>query len=66
MRHHLDIIATNYRLDKKKFTEFALKPENYNKFGIINENGFVTTCTWFSNDLIEAFKKQEELCLKQE
>jgi len=61
MRHHLNIIASNYGLDKEKFTEFALKPHNYNKYGIINKNGFVTTSTFFSDDLINDFKKEYDL-----
>jgi len=59
MRHHLDIIATNYKLDKQKFTEFALKKENYDRFGIVNENGFVTTSTFFTDNLVSEFKKQQ-------
>jgi len=61
MRHHLNIIASNYKFDKEKFTEFALKPQNYNKYGIINENGFVTTSTFFTDALVFAFKKEYEL-----
>ncbi len=58
MRHDLNIIAKHNNFDKDKFTEFALRPENYNKHGINNENGFVTTSTLFSTELIADFKKQ--------
>ena len=61
MRHHLNIIASNYNLDKEKFTEFALRKENYNKYGIVNETGFITTSTFFSDSLVRDFKKENKL-----
>jgi hypothetical protein len=60
MRHHLNIIAAIYKFDKKDFTDFALKPENYNKHGILNENGFVTTSTMFSEGLVDSYKNHLE------
>lgn len=53
MKHDINIIASNYKLDKEKFREFALK-YSY-KYGIINENGFVTTSTSFGDSLIKDF-----------
>ena len=57
MRHNLETVADNFHLDKQKLTEFALKPENYNKYGIINDNGYITTSTAFTDKLVEDFKK---------
>jgi hypothetical protein len=53
MRHDINIIASNYKLDKEKFREFALKYES--KYGIINESGLVTTSTSFCDDLVDDF-----------
>lgn len=61
MRHNLNTIADNYNLNKEKLIEFALKHENYNKYGIINENGHITTSTWFTNDLIKDFREHINL-----
>lgn len=54
MRHHLKIVANNFRVNEKELEEFALK--NPRKYGIDNENGFITTSTMFTEDLIKDFK----------
>ena len=57
MRHHLKIVAKNAQISQKELEEFALK--NKRKYGIQDENGFITTSTLFTNDLINDFKKQQ-------
>jgi len=54
MRHHLKIVARNFQVDQKELEEFAL--ENPKKYGIDNENGFITTSTWWTEDLIRDFR----------
>jgi len=54
MRHHLKTVASNFSLDAKKLTEFALK--NPTHYGIDDDKGFVTTSTWFTKQLVEDFK----------
>jgi hypothetical protein len=58
MRNDINIVARNFRLNKTKLKEFALKPEN-EKYSITNENGFVTIPTSSTNEFVEAFKKQQ-------
>lgn len=58
MRHHLKIIASNFRIDEEKLTEFALK--NPTKYGIDNENGFVTTSTFYTEKLVKDFKSESD------
>ena len=53
MRHHLNVIASNYQFDKQDFTDFALKDKR--KYGIEDEDGFVTTSTLFSDKLIKDY-----------
>ena len=57
MRHHLKIVALNFQISQKELEEFALK--NKRKYGIQDENGFITTSTWHTEDLINDFKKQQ-------
>jgi putative heme iron utilization protein len=54
MRHHLKIVAKNFKVDEKELTDFALK--NKRKYGIDVEGNFVTTSTMFSEDLVKDFK----------
>lgn len=56
MRHHLKIVAKNFQVDQKELEEFALKTPI--KYGIDNENGFITTSTLFTEDLIDDFKNK--------
>lgn len=56
MRHHLKIVASNFRLNENELTAFAL--QNPRKYGIDNENGFVTTSTSFTQSLVEDFRKE--------
>jgi hypothetical protein len=56
MRHHLKIVASNFRLNENELTAFAL--ENPRKYGIDNDNGFVTTSTSFTKSLVDDFKKE--------
>ena len=56
MRHHLKIVASNFKLDQKALEDFALK--NPCKYGIDNENGFITTSTMFTEELVEDFKNR--------
>jgi len=58
MRHHLKITASNFKIDEQKLTTFAL--ENHRKYGIIDENGFVTTSTWYTDNLVKDFKNQNK------
>ena len=59
MRHHLKIVASNFKLDQKALEDFALK--NPCKYGIDNENGFITTSTMFTEELVEDFKNSQKL-----
>jgi hypothetical protein len=54
MKHHLKIVAKNFKLDEKKLTEFALL--NPRKYGIEKQGDFVTTTTLFTETLVEEFK----------
>jgi len=54
MRHNLKQIAQNFRLPLRGFIEFALK--NPNKFGIDEENGIVTTSTFWTELLVQEFR----------
>ena len=63
MRHHLKIVASNFRLNENELTEFALK--NPRKYGIDNDNGFVTTSTSFTQRLVEDFKEELKLTAKK-
>lgn len=57
MEHHLKIVASNFQLDEKKLTEFALK--NKSRYGIVNNKGFVTTTTLFTQRLVDDFQSTE-------
>lgn len=54
MRHDINIIASNYKLNKDELRSFALA--NKSKYGIDDENGFITTSTSFTLDLVTDFK----------
>lgn len=56
MRHHLKIIAKNFNLNQKELEEFALKTPR--KYGIDNENGFISTSTFYTIDLVNDFKNK--------
>ena len=56
MTHLLKTIAYNFRIDYDLLEKFALEPANYKKFGIDYDGYNYNTTTWYSNDLIEAFK----------
>lgn len=56
MRHHLKIVASNFKVDQKQLENFALK--NKKRYGIEDENGFITTSTMYTEDLIRDFKKE--------
>ncbi len=58
MRHHLKTVAKNFNVNRKELEEFALK--NPRKYGIDNENGFITTSTLFTEDLIKDFKNENK------
>ena len=60
MEHTLNEIATIFSLDEEKLTEFALLPINRHKYGILNEHGVITTTTFFSDSLINDFKKETQ------
>ena len=55
MEHNIKNIAYNHHLNSTALTRFACAFQN--KYGILNDNGFVTTTTWFVNDLINDFKE---------
>lgn len=57
MEHHLKIVARNYHLDQKELEEFAL--QNPKKYGISNVDGFITTTTWYTEDLIKDFSENK-------
>lgn len=59
MRHHINIVARNFGIDKAKFEQYALG--NITKFGLENDNGFITVSTSRSEDLVEAFKYHDGL-----
>lgn len=59
MQHHLKIVAKNFKVNQKELEIFALK--NPKKYGIENNNGFITTTTMFTEDLIKDFKNSK-LC----
>lgn len=54
MTHHLKIVASNFRLNEKALTDFALK--NKSKYGIEKRGNFVTTTTSFTNNLVNDFQ----------
>jgi hypothetical protein len=56
MRHHLKIVAKNFKVDEKKLTEFALL--NPRRYGIEQQGDFITTTTLFTETLIEDFKNK--------
>lgn len=56
MRHHLKIVARNFNVDQKELELFAL--ENKKKYGIDNDNGFITTSTMYTEELIKDFKNE--------
>lgn len=58
MRHDINTIARNYMLNRQRFRDFALL--NMSKYGIDNENGFITTSTWYTNDLVADFKSVDQ------
>lgn len=58
MRHDINTVARNFMLNRKRFRDFAL--DNASKYGIDNENGFVTTSTWYTNDLVADFKSVDQ------
>lgn len=58
MQHHLKIIAKNFRLNQKDLEELALK--NPRKYGINNNNGFITTTTLFTETLIKDFTNEQD------
>jgi len=60
MEHTLKEIATIFSLDEEKLTEFALLPIKRHKDGILNEHGVITTTTFFSDSLINDFKKETQ------
>ena len=57
MRHHLKLVAKHFQVDQTELENFALK--NKKKYGIDDENGFITTSTTYTEDLIRDFKKEE-------
>ena len=57
MEHHLKIVANNFKLDQKELEEFALKTPR--KYGINNRNGFITTTTLFTSELVNDFKNSK-------
>jgi hypothetical protein len=59
MIHTLKSISNIFKLDEQKLTEFALN--NPIKYGIISESDKYTTSTWFTNNLVKDFKKNELL-----
>lgn len=58
MRHHLKIVARNFNVDQNKLEIFAL--ENKKKYGIDNDNGFITTSTMYTEELINDFKNENQ------
>jgi hypothetical protein len=58
MRHDINTIARNYHLDRNRFRDFAQL--NQSKYGIDIDNGFMTTSTWYTNDLVADFKAVDQ------
>lgn len=59
MTHHLKIVASNFQLNEKELTEFAL--QNKSRYGIEESGDFVTTSTSFTKMLVDDFKKKNEI-----
>jgi len=57
MRHHLKIVASIFKVNQQDLEDFALK--NKRKYGIVDENGFITTSTMFTEELIKDFKNEQ-------
>lgn len=55
MRHDINSIARHYKLDKDMFRVFALN--NKSKYGIDDKNVFITTSTFYTDDLVNDFKE---------
>jgi hypothetical protein len=58
MRHLVSDVAKNFRIDPIALTRFAIR--YHNKYGIIAENGKVTTSTSFSDALVKDFETAKE------
>ena len=56
MRHNLKTIAQNFSLPLRGFIEFALASPN--QYGIDEENGIVTTSTFFTDLLVRDFRAE--------
>lgn len=54
MRHDINQIASNFHLNRKRFRDFA--QANHNKYGVVIEGSYMTTSTWYTNDLVADFK----------
>lgn len=57
MRHHLKIVARIFNVNQQELEDFARK--NKRKYGIEDENGFITTSTLFTEELIKDFKNEQ-------
>ena len=60
MQHNIKTVASNHRFDIADFVSFCTQPKNMQKFGIVEDaKDYWTVSTWHSNDLVDAYRKEE-------